>query len=483
MKICFPDFNKAKVVVAGDVMLDRYWHGGTSRISPEAPVQVVKVEQIEDRPGGAGNVALNISHLGGSVDLIGLTGQDDAADALETRLKGANVNCYFRRLENVATITKLRVISRHQQLIRLDFEDTSTGYQDSGLNSLIEQQIKDANILLLSDYAKGALYEPQPLIALAKKYNIPVLVDPKGSDFKRYHGASILTPNLNEFEQVVGHCPDEKTLVERGMKLIEDYQLQALLVTRGEQGMTLLRASEVEVHFPAKAKEVYDVTGAGDTVIATLATALAAGDDLVSATGLANLAASIVVGKLGTAAISPVELRRALLRDQETGRGVLSEEQLMLAIADAKDHGEKVVMTNGCFDILHSGHVSYLAEARQLGERLIVAVNDDASVSQLKGPGRPVNPLERRMAVLAGLGSVDWVVDFSEQTPERLICNLKPDVLVKGGDYQVEDIAGGRCVQENGGEVKILCFEDGISTTKIIEALKSDDTSTTSGEG
>ena len=474
MKICLPDFRQAKILVVGDVMLDRYWHGATSRISPEAPVPVVKVERIEDRPGGAGNVALNISHLGGIVDLIGLTGKDEAAETLEARLKAANVNCHFKYNENVSTITKLRVISRHQQLIRLDFEDTLQEYQDSDLSKLVKQQIQNANLLLLSDYAKGVLFEPQHLIEMAQQLNIPVLVDPKGSDFERYRGATLLTPNLQEFEAVVGHCPDDKTLSERGMKLIADYQLEALLVTRGEQGMTLLRTGQVEVHFPAIAKEVYDVTGAGDTVIATLATALAAGDDLVSATALANLAAGIVVGKLGTAAVSSVELRRALLRDVESGHGVVNEEQMLLAIEDAKALGEKVVMTNGVFDILHSGHVSYLSEAKALGERLIVAVNDDASVTRLKGPGRPVNSVARRMAVLAGLGSVDWVVAFSEDTPERLIGKLLPDVLVKGGDYKVENIAGGRSVMDNGGEVKILSFEEGISTTKIINALSED---------
>jgi D-beta-D-heptose 7-phosphate kinase/D-beta-D-heptose 1-phosphate adenosyltransferase len=238
--------------------------------------------------------------------------------------------------------------------------------------------------------------------------------------------------------------------------------------------MTLLRRDQVEVHFPANAKEVYDVTGAGDTVIATLAAALAAGDDLVSATALANLAAGIVVGKLGTAAISALELRRAHNMNDETGHGVLSEEQMMLAIEDAQALGETVVMTNGCFDILHSGHVSYLTQARKLGQRLIVAVNDDASVAALKGPGRPVNSVERRMAVIAGLGVVDWVLAFSEDTPERLICKLLPDVLVKGGDYKIEDIAGGSCVLENGGEVKVLGFEDGISTTQIINSLKAE---------
>ncbi|RLA04146.1 MAG: bifunctional heptose 7-phosphate kinase/heptose 1-phosphate adenyltransferase [Gammaproteobacteria bacterium] len=475
MKISFPDFSQAKVLVVGDIMLDRYWHGPTSRISPEAPVPVVKVDQTEDRPGGAGNVALNISHLGGKVDLFGLTGNDEAADTLETRLNGIDVNCFFKRLDNVPTITKLRIISRHQQLLRLDFENTLEEYQHHDLATSIAERINQANVVLLSDYAKGVLCDPQPLITMAKSLSIPVLVDPKGSDFERYRGATLLTPNLSEFEAVVGPCADENTLVERGLELLEDLQLEALLVTRGEQGMTLLQAGHSVDHFPAKAKEVFDVTGAGDTVIATLAAGLAAGCDLISATGLANLAGGIVVGKLGTAAISTVELRRALLGDSETGLGVVSEEQLMLAITDARAHGEKVVMTNGCFDILHSGHVSYLHEAKQLGHRLIVAVNDDSSVTRLKGPGRPVNPVERRMSVLAGLGAVDWVVPFSEDTPERLICKLLPDVLVKGGDYKVEDIAGGTCVQSNGGEVKILSFEDGISTSQIIKALKADD--------
>ena len=474
MKISFPDFKQAKVLVVGDVMLDRYWHGGTSRISPEAPVPVVKVEQIEDRPGGAGNVALNISHLGGMVNLIGLTGNDAEADALEMRLKGADVNCHFKRLENISTITKLRVISRHQQLIRMDFEDTNFDSAEADLLGLVKQQLADVNVLLLSDYAKGALSDPQPLIKLANSLHISVLVDPKGADFQRYRGATLLTPNLSEFEQVVGTCKDDKTLIEKGIKLLNDLDLKALLVTRGERGMTLIQTGHAEMHFPAQAKEVFDVTGAGDTVIATLAAALSAGDDLVSATGLANLAASIVVGKLGTAAISAIELRKALLQDAEVGLGVVTEEQMLFAIKDAKNCGEKVVMTNGCFDILHAGHVSYLSEARQLGDRVIVAVNDDASVAKLKGAGRPVNPLDRRMAVLAGLGAVDWVLPFSEDTPERLISQLLPDVLVKGGDYQVEDIAGAKAVQDNGGEVKILCFKDGISTTQIIEALKAD---------
>lgn len=472
MKITFPDYKQASVLVVGDIMLDRYWHGGTSRISPEAPVPVVKVEQIEERPGGAGNVALNAASLGASVSLIGLTGDDEAADALETRLSSTSIECGFVRNTELATITKLRVISRHQQLIRLDFEDHQDQYARVSVNEKAIAALKPGQVMLLSDYAKGAIRAPASMIQEARSRGIPVLVDPKGTDFERYQGATLLTPNLHEFEAVVGECKDDKTLIERAQRLIKTLQLDAMLVTRGEQGMTLVRGKEQDAHyFPAKAKEVYDVTGAGDTVIATLASSLAAGADLVTATALANLAAGIVVGKLGTAAINTVELRRATRGDRGTGLGVVTEEQLAIAMASARQDGERLVMTNGCFDILHSGHVHYLTQAKELGDRLIVAVNDDQSVSRLKGPGRPVNSTERRMAVLAGLGAVDWVVQFSEDTPERLIAKLLPDVLVKGGDYQVDEIAGAKQVIVNGGEVKVLDFVDGISTTRIIDAM------------
>ena len=474
MRISYPDFKQANVLVVGDIMLDRYWHGGTSRISPEAPVPVVKVDHIEERPGGAGNVALNVASLGAECCLVGLTGNDEPSQALQQTLSSANINCQFVRDDSVATITKLRIISRHQQLIRLDFEDAQDDYAEISLEQTVMDQLEQANLLLLSDYAKGAIKQPQALIAAAKLAGIPILVDPKGTDFARYRGATLLTPNFHEFEAVVGTCKDDSTIIARARDLIAEHDLQALLVTRGEHGMTLVQKDDQDAHhFPAKAKEVYDVTGAGDTVIATLASSLAAGEDLVTATALANLAAGIVVGKLGTAAINRVELRRATLGDSETGLGVVSEEQLATAMASAKADGERIVMTNGCFDILHSGHVHYLNQARELGDRLIVAVNDDDSVTRLKGPGRPVNSVERRMAVLAGLCAVDWVVSFSEDTPERVISQLLPDVLVKGGDYKVEEIAGGKQVMANGGEVKILGFVDGVSTTGIIDAMVS----------
>lgn len=472
MKIKFPQFDRANVLVVGDVMLDRYWHGPTSRISPEAPVPVVKVEHIEERPGGAANVALNVTSLGGRSDLLGLTGDDEAADALQSRLSGANVTCHFCRLADFPTITKLRVISRHQQLIRLDFEEPFLSSGQQQLAERFQTLLQGVGAIILSDYAKGALQSVSDLIAVANEQQIPVLVDPKGHDFSKYQGATLVTPNLSEFEAVVGVCKTEQQLVEKGIALLKQHQWQALLVTRGEQGMTLLRDGMPELHLPAQAKEVYDVTGAGDTVIATLAAGIASGCELPEAVALANLAAGVVVGKLGTAAITAPELRQALQQDGKHGGGVVSEEQLVQCIEDSKASGERIVMTNGCFDIIHAGHVQYLEQAKKLGDRLIVAVNTDDSVRKLKGEGRPVNPVERRMAVLAALQSVDWVVPFSEDTPARLICKLLPDVLVKGGDYKPEQIAGGQCVIENGGSVQVLDFADGCSTSAIIENIK-----------
>lgn len=475
MKVDIPNFNQARVLVVGDLMLDRYWSGPTGRISPEAPVPVVKIDNNEDRPGGAANVALNIASLGAQVTLSGITGDDSESKALDTSLSSMDVICKFSQNPSVPTITKLRVLSRNQQLLRLDFEQSLHQIDKTELQSLVEQNICQHHLLLLSDYDKGTLSNVSELIAIANKNGVPVLVDPKGSDFEKYRGATLITPNLSEFEAVVGPCADEAELVAKGKQLLIDLELTALLVTRSEQGMTLIRADHEELHLPTQAQEVYDVTGAGDTVIATLALAIAAGSSYAEASALANIAAGIVVGKLGTSTVSEVEIAQALLHGQESGSGVVTEEQLKIIIQQAKLRGEKVVMTNGCFDILHAGHVSYLSHAAEIGDRLIVAVNDDDSVKRLKGSGRPVNPMDRRMAVLAGLGAVDWVVKFSEDTPQRIIANLLPDVLVKGGDYNVADIAGGKDVIDAGGEVQVLNFEEGISTTEIINTIRLED--------
>ncbi len=472
MKLEMPPFQNARLLVIGDVMLDRYWHGSASRVSPEAPVPVVKVANREDRPGGAGNVALNIAALGSAVRLVGVVGDDETGLELYSRLKAAGVYCDFLQSEEKPTITKLRIISQHQQLIRLDFEKAFEASDIIGLQDKAKSLVDDSQVMVLSDYGKGALQDIIDLIDLGRSRNIPIIVDPKGADFTKYRGATLITPNLTEFEAVVGGSDNEDEFVNKGLRLVRELNLEAILITRGEHGMTLIRPDSPELHLPARAQEVFDVTGAGDTVISVLAASMAAGDGLADATALANLAAGLVVGKLGTAAISGPELRRAMLADQNAGRGVMTAEQLQIVVQDSKAHGEKIIFTNGCFDIIHAGHVGYLAEAKRLGDRLVVAINDDDSAHRLKGEGRPINPVERRMAVLAGLEAVDWVVSFSEDTPEPLLESLQPEVLVKGGDYTMDQVVGAGYVKSYGGVVRVLEFLDNCSTSAIMEKIK-----------
>ncbi len=455
-------------------MLDRYWIGNASRISPEAPVPVVHVSGSEERPGGAGNVALNIAALGGRATVLGHCGQDEAGDALLALLERAGVECAILRQERFPTITKLRVLSRHQQLIRLDFEDSFREVASEALLEVFQARLGDADVVVLSDYGKGSLTAVAQIIEKCRAAGKPVLVDPKGADFDKYRRADLLTPNLGEFEAVVGCCRGEAELEEKGRELLSRLDLGGLLITRGEQGMSLLHPREKPLHLPAKAKEVYDVTGAGDTVISVLAAALAAGSSLVEATYLSNLAAGVVVGKLGAASVSAEELDYALRGSRAHRRGVIDLEGLLETLKPARAAGEKIVLTNGCFDILHPGHVNYLQEAKKLGDRLIVLVNSDDSVRRLKGEGRPINGLASRMAMLAALECVDWVVPFEEDTPREPICRILPNVLVKGGDYaDITAIAGHDCVLAAGGEVKLLSFVEGFSTTGIIENIRN----------
>jgi len=472
MTLRIPNFDQARVLVVGDVMLDRYWTGPTSRISPEAPVPVVKVTDKEDRAGGAGNVALNIASLTAQASLMGLVGNDDNAQILEHTLSHKNIATQFTKVDTHPTITKLRVLSRNQQLIRLDFEESFDDVDNSQMLENFKLKVSECDVVVLSDYGKGALHNIEAFIKVGRDAGKPVLIDPKGIEFERYRGATLITPNLSEFEGVVGHCKDEAELVEKGFALIESSGIDSLLVTRSEKGMTLFQKGEQPVHLAATAREVYDVTGAGDTVISVLAAAVAAGATLPEATALANTAAALVVAKLGTATVSLAELRREAKADEIAHGGIMDEQKLFNSVRNAQSAGETIVMTNGCFDILHPGHVSYLKNAKKLGDRLIVAVNTDASVKRLKGEGRPINPTDHRMDVIAGLESVDWVVPFEEDTPQNLIAKILPNILVKGGDYEIKDIAGGAEVIANGGEVKVLNFEDGCSTTNIINSIR-----------
>jgi len=466
-------FSASRVFVVGDVMLDRYWHGDAGRISPEAPVPVVRVTHDEARPGGAANVALNLASLGAQVSCAGLVGADQDAELLRQTLANHGVATCFKTVSN-RTITKLRVLSQAHQMIRLDFEHPFNAADASRLCA--ETALDEARALVLSDYAKGSL-DAQAWIERARQLQIPVIVDPKGHDFEKYRGATLLTPNRSEFEAVVGTWTHDHELIAKAHALIDQFDWQALLVTRSEQGMTLVMRDGAVHHFAATAREVADVTGAGDTVVATLAAGLGQGMSLAESAELANRAAGIVVSKLGTATVSARELQGAT-----AGASPIFEDIHALATwtAERQAAGERVVMTNGCFDILHAGHVAYLKEAASLGDRLIVAVNDDASVARLKGPERPMNTLARRLQVLAGLASIDAVIGFSGDTPVTLIEALKPDVLAKGGDYKaIEEVVGYQTVLAYGGEVKVLGEVANLSTTHLIAKIRQADSDST----
>ncbi|MCE3238176.1 MAG: bifunctional heptose 7-phosphate kinase/heptose 1-phosphate adenyltransferase [Gammaproteobacteria bacterium] len=471
MRTQLPDFTEPSVLVIGDVMLDRYWFGETTHISPEAPVPIVKIKHIDERPGGAGNVALNIAALGAKVTLLGVVGSDEAAHTLETQLNAANVKHALLNLANARTITKLRVISRHQQLIRLDFEEKFPVFNPELLIETYKKYLHHTQLVILSDYGKGTLVRTLELINLARQSNIPVLVDPKGNDFSIYQNANAITPNFKEFENIVGVCETEQMISEKAQQFLAHYNIDTLLVTRGERGMTLIEKNKERIHLPAHAREVFDVTGAGDTVIAVFGTAIAAKASLPEAMALANLAASLVVSKLGAACVSVPELQAALTATTHGTAGIVNEEQLLLATAEARLQGKRIVFTNGCFDILHAGHVTYLQQAKQLGDYLIVAINEDDSIKRLKGEGRPINNTAQRMAVLASLNVVDWVVSFADDTPERLLKRLQPDILVKGGDYQPDQVVGANIVHSYGGETRVLGLVKDLSTTSLINRI------------
>ncbi len=467
------DFTSSRVLILGDLMLDRYWQGRTARISPEAPVPVVLVDEQTARIGGAGNVALNVTSLGASVALFGVIGQDEQGEELARLLAESRIDDHCLRSDRVPTTTKLRILSLHQQLIRLDFEQPHRHLDLGKLTEAFRDALPGASVVVLSDYGKGVLDQPQAFIAMAREQDRLVLIDPKKPDFSAYAGASLVTPNRSEFEAVVGHWDTPAQLEERARAVMKAHRLDSLLVTQGGDGMTLIPRHGAARHFPAHAREVYDVTGAGDTVIATLATALGGGTDLESAVDLAGKAAAIVVGRVGTAAVTLEDLARWEQAERplflSSADKLLEEDRLHARIAQWREEGRRIVFTNGCFDILHSGHVQYLEQAADLGDALVVGVNSDDSVRRLKGAGRPVNALQDRMSLLAGLAAVDAVVAFDEDTPQRLICELQPDVLVKGADYTVEEVVGRDCA----GEVVLIDFVEGKSTTRIIERMRA----------
>ena len=476
------DFSHATILCLGDVMLDRFAYGESERISPEAPVPVLLLRRTRSMLGGAGNVARNIAALGGKAKLLGLLGNDAAGAevrALIAQTPGL-IDCSVGSA-NRPTVQKTRYIAGHQQLLRIDEEETYPlgPAEAAALIAAADQAIAGADAVILSDYGKAAL-GPAVIAAVvdkAKALRIPVHVDPKGDDFARYRGASCITPNQRELA-LAARLPvgGDDEIVAAARQVMREAEAAAILATRSEKGMVLVEASG-GVHFEAaRAQEVYDVSGAGDTVIAVLALACASGYPMPQAMKLANTAAGIVVSKLGTATVELDELQLELSRDVRD-KGWHHAKHYRAAEAETlvrrwKSRGLKVGFTNGCFDIVHAGHVALLAAARAQCDRLIVALNTDTGVRRLKGPARPVNALADRSAVIAAVESVDAVISFDEETPIELIRRLQPDVLVKGGDYTIDGVVGAAEVQAAGGRVVLVDLVEGRSTTRLIDAIR-----------
>lgn len=474
MALELPLTTSSRIVVVGDVMVDRYWYGDAHRISQEAPVPVVDISVAEDRPGGAANVALNVVAMGAECTLVSAVGNDEAAAAMRAKLEGAGVVCDFVEVPEWETTLKLRVLGQRQQLIRLDFETPPPTSLAGRIIDSVERHLAAAHTLIIEDYDKGVVDLPEGLVSAARRAGVTVVVDPKFKDLDRYKGADIIKPNRAEFERAVGAWTDEEDLGRRGRKLLEGIDSGALVVTLGGEGLAVIERDGGNHRVQASNVEIYDVTGAGDTVAAGLGVAASLGWSVLDGARMANLAAGLVCARIGTVAATAADINRAIAMEPVVEQGVLGRDALIAAVAAARARGDKIVFTNGCFDILHAGHVGYLAQARGLGDRLVVAVNDDASAARLKGDGRPVNDVESRMRVLDGLASVDWVTSFSEDTPEALLSALRPDVLTKGGDYAESEVVGGDFVRDYGGAVKVLGLFEDSSTTSIIDRIKSD---------
>jgi D-beta-D-heptose 7-phosphate kinase / D-beta-D-heptose 1-phosphate adenosyltransferase len=466
------------LLVVGDLMLDEYLWGKAERISPEAPVQVVEVTGEDLRLGGAGNVINNLVALGCRVVACSVIGGDDNGALLHHAFtgKGVDVSGVFQDPLR-ATTRKTRVVAANQQIVRIDRESREgiCGKFEERILEFVSERADRFKAILISDYGKGVLTQKilDGIISVGRRLNVPVVVDPKGRDYGKYNGASILTPNRKEAEIAAGiTILDEESLMAAARKLLVDVDLDALLITRSEQGMSLFLRRGETVHIPTLAREVFDVTGAGDTVLAVMGLALACGREYADAAQLANVAAGIAVGKVGTSTVSPEEIIDAVAHGHRDSETKIKNLDVMAAIVAAqKAKGKRVVFTNGCFDLLHAGHVKYLQRARSFGDLLVLGLNSDASVRRLKGDKRPLINEAERGHLLSALDCVDYVVIFQEDTPIKLIAALKPDVLVKGGDYTPDTVVGKDIVESYGGRVELVEFVDGKSTTHIIEKI------------
>lgn len=459
-----------KIACVGDLMLDRYVYGEVSRISPEAPIPVLRARRTVAMLGGVGNVARNVAALGGLAKLGAVAGEDAAGAELRDLVSAEHrISDFISRPIGAATIVKTRFVAAGQQLLRLDDDAAPVSISESDAFS-------GASAILLSDYAKGVISDD--LIgtarAAAKANSAPIIVDPKGRDFARYGAVDVIKPNASELAGATGLPVDTDAEIEAALAaLLAQTTARAIIVTRAGKGMSLARRDGPVRHFPGRAREVFDVSGAGDTVLASLGLALGAGASLETAVQFAILASGVVVGKSGTAVVTPTELVDAELRQHAVAAQakVTPLDELAAEVEAWRRQGLKVGFTNGCFDILHRGHVAYLAQARSWCDRLVVALNTDASVKALKGEGRPVNDLDSRAVVIGGLSSVDRVTSFGDPTPIALIERLRPDVLIKGSDYTREGVVGGDLVESWGGVVRLADFKDGFSTTRTIEKM------------
>lgn len=476
-KLLSPD-SKMKVLVIGDLMLDEYIWGSVDRISPEAPVQVVEARSENYVPGGAANVANNLVALGHDVYIVGAVGNDHKGNMLTDMLQQEDINCEgIKILKHRPTINKIRVIAHNQQILRIDRE------VKGALSEKVEQEIIDyidsiipaVDGIICSDYLKGLLTNNvlKAIITSSKKHNKLVFVDPKGKDFFKYRGANVLTPNEHEVELAsIESGKDNYELTKAAKKIMDMLRLDSLLVTRGKDGMCLFESGKEPIHIPTEAKEVYDVTGAGDTVIATFATAALSGLNFEDAAKIANKAAGIVVGKVGTAVIHKEDIKNILQESVlHSAQNILPLNELKQIVSQAKSYRKSIVFTNGCFDIIHSGHIEFLQKARKLGDLLIVGLNSDSSVRKLKGEGRPIKTEKERASILAALKYVDYITIFTEETPENMIRELRPDIVVKGSDYSIDQVVGRNIIEQYGGRVELVPIVQGFSTSTLVNDI------------
>ena len=481
------NFEFGRLVVIGDLLLDQYIYGAVERISPEAPVPVLRKTRQTAVPGGAANVAVNAAALGCSVSLIGVVGPDKNADTLRHALaRWSGIGTQGLVVEpGWATISKMRVVSGHQQIVRID-DESIIDFSPATQNSLIDQTIAaldKADVLICSDYAKGVLSDGvlHAVIAHARSLNIPVIVDPKRKNFAAYRGATLVTPNRAEMAVASGLPLQSDADIEQAASVVSHQFGGDVLVTRSEEGMTLWQRNGHIRHQLARKSEVYDVSGAGDAVVATIGSVLSAGQDMDTAIVIATVAASIAVSKPGTAAVTRAELAEELKEDNPDTGLIATWPQACAVVHRWRQHGASIVFTNGCFDLLHPGHVSLLHAAAQKGDKLVVAINSDASVRRLKGPTRPVQDEQARATVIRALRDVDMVVIFDQDTPLELITALQPDVLVKGADYTEETVVGADVVKRNGGRVELVSLVAECSTSNLVRKINTPRTQTAGG--